>query len=243
MFDGEVHEPGHPEWFRALDQCSKDALRDMVADAVGHYGTLGPDAIQDVITKFQGSIDAEKVCAIHGGFDNTSGPPGNGVSLHDLLTSPRFKNKNVLAICNDPSSSDPLEQVVAKLVDPGGPWKIKPSISVTAPSDDVAAITGVSLQSLNDRNIRWSSGVTSQCQVEMDDADEYAEFDQARHVVDTAIRSKMYLSTFSPGVMSVITNTHGGLVALFDAIDKPLPVSTRTVNIPLRFKATDPFQS
>ena len=63
-----VGGPGEPEWFRLLEQSAKDSLCSMVTQAVEHYGHLSTSAIEDVITKFQGSVDANQVREIHGYF-------------------------------------------------------------------------------------------------------------------------------------------------------------------------------
>jgi len=71
--------PEEPEWFRLLEQFAKDALCSMVTQAVEHYGHLSPSAIEDVVTKFQGSVDAKQVCEIHGYFygQGSPGPIGD----------------------------------------------------------------------------------------------------------------------------------------------------------------------
>jgi serine/threonine protein kinase len=50
-----------PEWFIILGQSSQDNLMEMITQAVGNYGSLSPDAIKEVITKFGRSVDESKV--------------------------------------------------------------------------------------------------------------------------------------------------------------------------------------
>jgi len=62
-----------PEWFIILEQSSRDNLMEMITQAVGNYGSLSPDAIEDVITKFDGSVDENKVREIHRYFASFEG--------------------------------------------------------------------------------------------------------------------------------------------------------------------------
>jgi hypothetical protein len=75
----------------------------------------------------------------------------NGVSLESLLTDSEYKKKKILAICSCPTTADPLDVVVSQLMAP--PYNVRPSITVSAPRDEVAVLTGVKLR-LKDRTIR-----------------------------------------------------------------------------------------
>ena len=58
------------------------------------------------------------------------------------------RKRNMIAV---PTTADPLDVVVSQLMAP--PYNVRPSITVSAPRDEVAVLTGVKLR-LKDRTIR-----------------------------------------------------------------------------------------